>query len=119
MKNGYLLAAVALLLGMALANISLAGPITREEAQRQARIWDQLQKGLDSADDDAAKFAHIARAMKGERDVNFRRRILDAATKIPGAELERFLIDLLARDPDAGIRGQAATKLGLIGSQDC
>jgi HEAT repeat protein len=119
MKHCPTLAVIALFLGIALADLSQAGPISREEAQRQAQVFEQLQKALAAATTDAAKFTHIERALKGERDANFRRRILDTATQIPGPDLERFLTDLLTKDEDAGLRSQAATTLGLKGSEKC
>ena len=118
MTNCYALAA-ALLLGIATAGLSLAGQITAKEAQRQARVFDQLKKALAAETTDGAKFTHVARAMKDEPDVNLRRRILDTATQIPGPELEMFLTNLLTSEEDAGLRSQAATTLGLIGSEKC
>ena len=118
MTNCYALAA-ALLLGIATAGLSLAGQITAKEAQRQARVFDQLKKALAAETTDRAKFTHVARAMKDEPDVNLRRRILDTATQIPGPELEMFLTNLLTSEEDAGLRSQAATTLGLIGSEKC
>ena len=111
--------AAALLLGIATADLSLAGQITAKEAQRQARVFDQLKKALAAETTDGAKFTHVARVMKDEPDVNLRRRILDTAIQIPGPELEKFLTDLLTSEEDAGLRSQAATTLGLIGSEKC
>jgi HEAT repeat protein len=111
--------AAALLLGIATADWSLAGPVTAEEAQRQARVLDQLKKALAAATTDADKFTHIARAMKNEPDADLRRRILDTATGIPGAELEKFLTSLLTSEEDAGLRSKAATTLGQMGSEKC
>ena len=119
MANRSALAAAALLLGIAMADLSLAEPVSADEDARQARIIDQLKKALAAETTDGARFAHIERAMRDERDVNLRRRILDAAAKIPGPELEKFLTDLLTREEDAGLRSQAATTLGLIGSEKC
>jgi HEAT repeat protein len=118
MKNCSALAA-ALLLGIVTADLSLAGPITAEEAQRQARVFDKLKKAVAAETTDGAKFTHIARVMKDEPDVNFRRRILDAATQIPGPDLEKLLTHLLTSEEDAGLRSQAATTLGLMGSEKC
>ena len=118
MTNCYALAA-ALLLGIATAGLSLAGQITAKEAQRQARVFDQLKKALAAETTDGAKFTHVARVMKDEPDVNLRRRILDTAIQIPGPELEMFLTNLLTSEEDAGLRSQAATTLGLIGSEKC
>jgi HEAT repeat protein len=111
--------AVLLLLGVVMAGQSSAGPISREEALRQSQVLEQLKKMLGEETTDASKFAHIVRAMKDERAVNLRLRILDVATQIPGTELEKFLTDLLTNDGDAGVRSRAATKLGLVGSQEC
>jgi HEAT repeat protein len=118
MTNCFALAA-ALLLGIATADLSLAGPVTAEEAQRQAQVLDQLKKALAAETTDAAKFTHIARTMKDEPDVNLRRRILDTATGIPGSELEKFLTSLLTTEKDAGLRSKSATTLGLMGSEKC
>jgi hypothetical protein len=73
MKKGSILAAAALLLGITVADLSLAGPVTGEESQRQARVLEQLTKALAAETTDAAKFTHIARVMNNERDVNLRR----------------------------------------------
>ena len=118
MTNCYALAA-ALLLGIATAGLSLAGQITAKEAQRQARVFDQLKKALAAETTDGAKFTHVARVMKDEPDVNLRRRILDTAIQIPGPELEKFLTNLLTSEEDAGLRSQAATTLGRMGSEKC
>jgi HEAT repeat protein len=119
MKHCPTLAVTALFLGIATADQSPAGPITREESQRQARVLEQLQKALAAATTDAARFTRLVRVMKDERDVNLRRQILDTATKIRGPELETFLTNLLTSEEDAGLRSQMATKLGLIGSENC
>src|SRR5262249_1312022 len=78
-----------------------------------------LKKALAAETTDAAKFAHIARVMKDERDVNLRRRILDTATQIRGPELEKFLTNLLTREEDAGLRSRAASTLGRLGPAKC
>jgi HEAT repeat protein len=119
MRNPTKLATAALVLGIAMAHLSPAGPITREESQRQAQVLEQLNKALAAATTDAAKFTHIARALKDERDVNLRRRILDIAIQIPGPDLETFLVGLITREEDAGLRSQAATTLGRVGSEKC
>src|SRR6476620_4603220 len=117
MKNGITLAAVALLLGIVLADLSLAGPISGPEAARQAQVIEQLNKSLAAETTDAAKLSHIARVMKDEKAVSLRRKILDTAIKIPGPELEKFLAGLLTSEEDAGLRSQAATTLGKVGSE--
>src|SRR5258707_10921535 len=117
--NNFLKLAAATLFGVFTADVSPAGPITREESQRQAQVLEQLKKALSAETTDTAKFNRIARVMKDERDVNLRRRILDMAAKIPGPELEKFLTNLFASDEDAGVRSLAATTLGLMGSEKC
>jgi len=119
MRDATRLATVTLLLIIAMPHQSPAGPITREESQRQGEVLEQLNKALGTATTASAKFAEIARAMKDERNVNLRRRILEIATQFPGPDLESFLTGLLTRDEDAGIRGQAATTLGRVGSEKC
>ena len=117
MKYGSALTAMALLFGIALADLSLAGPVSREEGQRQAQVLEQLTKSLAAEKTDEAKFVHIARVMKDEKAVMLRRKILDAAIQIPGPELETILAGLVTTDEDAGIRSQAATTLGKVGSE--
>jgi HEAT repeat protein len=119
MKHCLTLAVAALFLAIVTADLSPAGPMTREESQRQARVLEQLQKALAAETTDAARFTHLTRVMKDERDVNLRRRILDTATRIRGPDLETFLTNLLTNEEDAGLRSQAATTLGLIGSEKC
>ena len=119
MKTCSLLAAAALLLSIARMNPSLAGPITAKEAQRRAQVLEQLKKALAAETTDAARFTHIVRVLKGERAVDLRRQILDTATKIPGPELEKFLTNYLTSEEDAGLRSQAATTLGRMGSEKC
>jgi HEAT repeat protein len=119
MKYWPRLAAAGLLLGIALVNLSSAGPISAEEARRQAQVLERLSKAVGAETTDAGKLAQIARVMKDERDANFRRRLLEMALRIPGADLEPFLTDVLTRDEDAGLRSQAATALGRSGSEKC
>jgi HEAT repeat protein len=119
MKTCSTLAAAALLLGIARTDLSQAGPITPQEAQRQAKVLEQLKKALAAETTDAGRFTHIVRALKGERAVNFRRQILETATKMPGPELETFLTNYLTSEEDAGLRSQAATTLGRMGSEKC
>jgi HEAT repeat protein len=110
--------ASALLLGLAAtASIALAQPVTGPEAAQQTRAFDQLQQTLAAETTDAARFTHIARVMNDEPDANQRRRILDIAAQFPGPDLEQFLTGVLSHDQDAGLRSQAATTLGLKGSQ--
>jgi HEAT repeat protein len=119
MKNWPTLAAAGLLLGIVTAALSSAGPITAEEGRRQTQVLEQLRKALGAETTDAGKLTQIASVMKDERDVNLRRRLLEMALQIPGADLEPFLTNLVTREEDAGLRSQAATALGLRGSEKC
>jgi HEAT repeat protein len=119
MKNWPPLAAAGLLLVLALAGVSSAGPISAEEGRRQAQVLEKLNKALAAETTDAGKLTQIARVMKDERDANFRRRLLALALQIPKADLEEFLTEVLTRDEDAGLRSQAATSLGRSGSAKC
>lgn len=117
MKTPSTLAAMALILGIAAPDLSLARPISGPEAERQAQVVDQLQKSLAAETTDGARFTHIARVMNEERDVNLRRRVLETAARFPGSELETFLTGVLTSEEDAGLRSLAATKLGKVGSE--
>src|SRR5688572_3168693 len=108
--------AMALLL---LPAAALAGPITREEAQRQTLVLEQLQKSLAAAESDADKFAILGGVMSAEKDPNFRRKVLEVVAKFKGPEHEAFCISVLTTDEDAGIRSLAATTLGKTGSEKC
>ena len=119
MTNYSKLAVAALFLSLAMADRSHAGLVTAEEGLRQTQVFEQLKIKLGAETTDAGKFLHIARVMKSERDANFRRRILETATQLPGPALESFLTAFLANDDDAGLRGTAATALGKIGSEKC
>jgi RNA polymerase sigma factor (sigma-70 family) len=98
---------------------SPTGLLTAAEAARQAAILKRLKKALQDERTNAGRLALLAKAVKGERDVNFRRHLLEIAIEMPGPQLEKFLTDLLAGDDDAGIRSLAATTLGLKGSAGC
>jgi HEAT repeat protein len=119
MKTCATLVAAGLLLGIAMADRSLAGPISAEEARRQTQVLEQLRKALGAETADAGKLTQIGRVMKDERDVNFRRRLLEMAIQIPGPDLDKFLTNLLTHEEDAGLRSQAATTLGRSGSEKC
>ncbi|HVS39243.1 MAG TPA: HEAT repeat domain-containing protein [Gemmataceae bacterium] len=104
-----------------LASAALAGPvnISPEEHDRQARVLDQLKKAVAAEASDAAKLAVVARLMKEENAVDVRAQALELATQVPGADLDAFLTALLGNEPDAGLRGRAATALGHLGSEKC
>jgi HEAT repeat protein len=119
MKTLSALGAAGLLLGLGTVNLSLAGPITAIEAKRQAQVLEQLKKSLGAEETDAGKFTHLTRVMKVEPNVEVRRRLLEMANQIPGPDLEQFLTGALTGDADAGVRSQAATTLGRVGSEKC
>src|SRR5262249_8978490 len=114
-----LVAFLTLLTPLLWAYQSPAGPVTREEGPRRTQVLDKLTKALATAPTAAAKFALITQVMKGESAVEVRRRILESATRVPGPECEAFLTALLTDEEDAGVRSQAATALGLVGSEKC
>jgi HEAT repeat protein len=125
MKTLCTLAAAGLLLGLVVPRSCWAqpggpaGPISAEEARRQKQILEQLTKALAAETTDAGKLAQFARVMKDERNVNLRRQLLEMASKIPGPDLDAFVTHVLTEDADAGIRSQAATTLGRLGSEKC
>lgn len=102
-----------------LSPVAFAGPVSREEAARQTAVLGQLEKSLAAASKPADKFAIVAGVMSAERDANFRRRVLAIAAEIPGPEREALLISVLTTDEDAGLRSEAATLLGKVGSERC
>ena len=98
---------------------SPAGLLTAAEAARQAAILERLKKALHDERTNAGRLPLLSQAMKGERDVNFRRHLLEIAVEMAGPALEKFLTGILTGDEDAGIRSLAATTLGLKGSAGC
>jgi HEAT repeat protein len=96
---------------------ALGGPISGPEAKRQTQVLEQLKKSLADTKEDADKFAHISGVLAAEKDVNFRRKVLDFASEIKGSEQEAFFISVLTTDEDAGIRSLAATTLGKTGAE--
>src|SRR5688572_1886494 len=97
---------------------SAGGPVTREEGQRQPQAIDLPAKEVAASGRPTANFAATARASQHEPGVQTRRRILEIAARVPAeAEREALLTNLLAADPDAGLRSEAATTLGRHGSE--
>jgi HEAT repeat protein len=112
---------IVLIFSLALVGSSVfAKPPSREVAERQGQVLEQLKESLaDKSDED--KIAAIARVWSesDESDIDQRLRLLDLADGIPGAAAEAFLIGLLTTEEDAGLRSQAATALGKTGSEKC
>ena len=117
MKYPFTIAAGFLLLGIALTGRSLAGPVTREEGERQALVLEQLTKSVADEKTEEGRFVLITRMMTGEDAVMVRRKVLEVATGFPGPKLDEFLARALAMDEDAGVRSEAATALGKFGSE--
>lgn len=76
----------------------------------------QLKAAIGAKSTDEARVTHIARVLKQERDVDLRLTILEMATHMPGPELGLLLTNLLKTEEDGGVRSQAATALGRLGS---
>jgi HEAT repeat protein len=112
-----LLIAVALILGVVRGERSSAEPIVRHAFPVQTQVSEPFQRAIDAEPTAVGKFATIVHAMKTEQNVNVRRRILEAALRIPGAEREKFLTNLLVVEEDSGLRSQAATALGHLCSE--
>jgi len=102
---------------LSMAALSVAGPITGEEAKRQAQVLDDLKSALKKESKAAVRFELIGKAMKGEVSPDLRNRLLDLAASENGPEIESFLTTQMAVDEDSGIRSQMATLLGKRGSE--
>jgi len=109
----------ALLLGMAFTSLVAAGPPTREEAERQARVVEQLNKSLAAEATAPGKLTILTRLMAREPSEAVRRVALQAGAKLPDPELDTFFTGVLAGDADAGVRSEAAKSLGRLGSEKC
>jgi HEAT repeat protein len=94
-----------------------AAPIPPEVRQQQQERLLELQKALAQADNPADQLAISQEAMRAEKDPNVRRKLIEIVRKNGGREWESFLIGVAQDDPDAGIRGEAATLLGNGGTE--
>ena len=113
-----LVTALACALSISTATSASAGPISRDEHDRQTATMEQLKQSLSDQASATKKLALIFQAVRVERDPNFRRRLLGVADNtLPAPERETFYTELLANDPDAGVRSDAATALGRTGSE--
>ncbi len=101
------------------ATLSVAGPISAEEAKRQAQVLESLKNAIAKETKSAAKFELIGKALKGEMNPDLRRRILDLAANENGDEIELLLTTQMSTEVDSGIRSQMATLLGKRGSEKC
>src|SRR4051794_32294094 len=89
-----------ILLPVALASTTLAGPPSREQSDHQNQVIADLKKSLESKTDDAARFAAITQTLSNEPEVELRRRILTLAASISAPDRETFLITRLAEEQD-------------------
>lgn len=108
----FVLLAIALLPGFA-----LAAPPSAEVVQKQREQIAELRKAVMQQKGSLGKMDLIAAAMKGEKDVEMRRKLLDLGGEFGGPDLEPFLIDFMAGEEDSGLQSQAATLLGRHGSE--
>ncbi len=93
--------------------------ITPEEGQRRQKSIAELKAALAAENTAAGKTTVLARAFKAEPSSDVRRIFFEQVPKNPDASVDRFLIDVLTGDPDAGIRIQAAKALGTYGADQC
>lgn len=107
---------IALLL---VPQIAGAAPPSREVVERQMKRLAELTKSLEAETTPAGKLGKIAAALKGEKDVEMRRRLIDLAAAVGGSEREAFLMELVTTEEDSGLRSQIATALGKTGSEKC
>jgi HEAT repeat protein len=109
-----LITAAALLV---FAPLAIAGQLSPEDAARQADTLAELTKTLAIEMDDSARFAEVQRQLMQTKSVETRRRMLELSLATAKQQLEPLLLSVLAHDADAGLRGQAATALGRLGSE--
>ena len=117
MKTHPTFVALALLLSVAAPKLTLAGPVTGPEAEQQKRVVEQLARSVAEEKTDEGRFVLIRGVMTAESAVMVRRKVLEVATGFPGPKLDEFLARVLAMDEDAGVRSEAATALGKVGSE--
>jgi HEAT repeat protein len=99
------------------ADRCVGGPISRDEYDRQTAAMEHLRQSLAAEPEAVRKLELVTQTIRTERDPNFRRRLMDIANTLPPAEQVTFYTRLLADDPDAGLRSEAATALGRMGSE--
>jgi hypothetical protein len=116
MSRSLVIALVCLLSPIA-TDPGLGGPLSRDEYDHQTASLEQLKRTMAAETSAPGKLARVSQAVWAETDPNFRRRLLDLANSLPAGEQETFYTQLLEEDPDAGLRGEAATALGRIGSE--
>ena len=91
-----------------------AEPPSPDKIQDQRRTLAALEQAIAAAGRPSEKLARCTDALRDATDADFRGRILEIASKIAAPELEAFLIPIARTDPDAMVRGRAATILGHI-----
>ncbi|HLW66268.1 MAG TPA: HEAT repeat domain-containing protein [Gemmataceae bacterium] len=112
-----------LLFGLSLLVLSAgqawSGPPTREEGEQRVKLAADLKSALAAETMAAGKAAVLSRAYKAEPNPDIRRVVFDFVPAAPDGALDRFLIDVLTGDADAGIRILAAKALGARGTDQC
>lgn len=109
--------AVLLSLLVFVAAPSFGKPPSREVVERQNQTIKELREAIAAETSEAAKIALIKDTLAGEQDVNMRRRLIELAATVKGPALEELLTEIISKEEDAGLRGQAATLLGRSGSE--
>lgn len=108
---------LTLLLALMLSAASgQAEPISPQVHRQQQERLAQLQHALGQTSDATEKLALSQKAMSQEEDSDARRQLVEIMRKAGGHEWEPFLIGVAQRDPDAGLRGLAASLLGQTGT---
>jgi hypothetical protein len=95
------------------------GPPTREEGERREKFTASLKAALVAEATVAGKAGVLSRAYKSEPNLEVRRVVFEHLPPPPDAAIDRFLIDVLNDDADAGIRSLAAKTLGAHGTDRC
>src|SRR5262245_6524370 len=88
-----------------------AGPLTADMVKKRQEAA-ALIKAIEAEGNPAGKIGRIAAAIKGEKDVEVRRKLIELAATIPGKEREEFLIAQVKSEDDSLLRSEIATMLG-------
>jgi HEAT repeat protein len=109
----------AILTLFVLAGPLWGGPPSREEGERREKLTADLKAALAAEATAAGKAGALSRAYKAEPSPDVRRVVFEYIPKQPDAAIDRFVIDVLTGDADAGIRSLAAKALGTSGTDQC
>jgi HEAT repeat protein len=95
------------------------GPPLREQGERREKLAADLKAALTAETTAAGKAAVLSRAYKAEPSPEVRRVVFEYIPTQANAAIDRFLIDVLTGDADAGLRSLAAKALGTHGTDQC